>query len=313
MSLKFRFTLDSVVMTNDPIGWESFTMSLRYSYDSMVMVREYSNAITLYGEDYTTIETMYQANDISTRVPFKAEYTLDYGTTYETILDGSILLARTEMDPTKRRAKITVEDYYFTTSVYANRSLPVPMDSATTIGGISNLPPTPYYTGEAGDLDRLAFYLYDEALDFVIAYISDNQITVTDEWYASLDIADLAPEIYGLGFAADIPTLTFQSLYTSFAKLFNLCMSVVITPTSQKLIICEAADFRVATAAVTIDAPIDFKYYLDPEKIGEAVIVGDNKSPLNDAIIYIDPDFGTTYNAAIVYDVTTQLINLSID
>jgi hypothetical protein len=72
MSLKFRFTLDSVVMTNDPIGWDTFTMGLRYSYESMTMVREYSNAITLYGSDYTIIEAMYQANDIGTRSSFQS-------------------------------------------------------------------------------------------------------------------------------------------------------------------------------------------------------------------------------------------------
>jgi hypothetical protein len=280
MSLKFRFTLADVVMMNEPLNWESFEMRLRYSDDLRGVIREFNNELILHSESYTLLEQLYQNNFYEERVSFKAEFQVDY-TTWETLIDAYIVIGRIVLTPTARTAKVTIEDKQFVSRVYTQRTLRVPVTSETTIGGEAITPVEDVLVNQLtieGDpfAGVITVKEYGEVIDYIIKYLTDNNIEVNNQWYDNLNDYDMeTPQKYGIVVPRGGLLVSFQDVWTVMSKLYNLYLCIVDDGISSLKINTEDDQYSETEYNWSM-TPITYSVYLDDALVYKSVSVGDD-------------------------------------
>jgi hypothetical protein len=171
-------TLEHEVLTNDPLGWEAGTYSIRRSEDYKGAFHQYTTNFKFHcnGGGKQFIDAVYEARDIDGRIDILIEYDCDGSGTYDTLFNGTLNLAsyKTENDYTT----VNIESTDLLTKLYSRDEVNVDMESAVSIGGQAI---TPLHTTQVA----LQPVVLDFKSEFLIynGYVKEEQ-----ERYKSIDV-----------------------------------------------------------------------------------------------------------------------------
>lgn len=171
-------TLNHEVLTNDPLGWEAGTYSIRRSEDYKGAFHQYTTNFKFHcnGGGKQFIDAVYHEQDIDGRIDILIEYDCDGSGAYDTLFNGTLNLAsyKTENDYTT----VNIESTDLLTKLYSRDEVNVDMEGAVSIGG---QPITPLRTTQVA--------LQPVVLDFKSEFLIYNGYVYEEEaLYKSIDL-----------------------------------------------------------------------------------------------------------------------------
>lgn len=271
----FRFYIDDELLQEHPNGWNDFTIDLIRNYEERFIYAEYNSSLTLYPTaGWEQVYAYIIANDYGKLINFSAQYSEDE-TTWTTFIDGLIDIADIEFDLNRYTAKVNIIDRSIATYINKNKSLKVTTGGSTSKNGetISN-PSFPsrllQLETKQGTNSRFIWPIESDALlDYVVSYISDNKLTVVNNWYDSLSrklyfipLGALIKGVEEIEVKSDYVarpeikaqiTTSFSECFTDLSKLFNTFMTVVYNGTNYVLHVDEEADTYNNTTAFVLN------------------------------------------------------------
>lgn len=127
--------MSTEVLTNDPIGWDDGTYTIKRSEEYKGAFHEYSVPLKFHckGGGKMFIDTVYNNEDIDGRIDVLVEFDCDSSGTYETLFNGIIDLSSYETDGEYTTVRIEKSDLL--TKLMMRDEINVDLETTTSIGG----------------------------------------------------------------------------------------------------------------------------------------------------------------------------------
>ena len=128
-------TLDSVVLGNDPIGWDEGVYTIKRSELYKGVFHEYTTSLKFHCKDggKSFVDVVYQTDDIDGRIDVLVEYDCDGSGVYDTLFNGIINLASYKTDGDYTTVMVEKADLL---TKFTNRDdISVDLETTTSIGG----------------------------------------------------------------------------------------------------------------------------------------------------------------------------------
>lgn len=282
MGLEFRFTLDGSVMTSPPKNWEAFEIRQYYRDDVRGIVTSFTNNLKFEYEGFNVLYGKILANEYCDYVPFLVEYTTDE-TTYQTLFSGNIHIVDTDFDLIRRECEFRIQDTTFSSLIFENKDFLLTTGQEESKNGAVISKTTFEEVAAAG----VYIIEYGQLLQYILDYITDEQVQLSDNWYPTLNDYGLGVGFQErIGFATTPNSgsngeidVTFENIFSGIAAIYNLNFSLVWDAGDEafKFNVDGPATFRSNTTAITISGFTRFFARNAKDNLFSSVKVGDKE------------------------------------
>lgn len=188
MSL-FVFKIDDVVI-NEPFGWADAKRRLVRNTKYRMLFLEYIIDLTFEKEAYDMIKDLILAQGYCGEITFQVFKRANDLSDLLLHFEGKLILDNVREDETKCQITVDVVDNSFADTLIKQSDIVVPFNATRTIGGLSNTLTSRIvavyrqHPTDAAWHNRTFYYIFD-IFQFILNYISNNQITLVSNLFSA--------------------------------------------------------------------------------------------------------------------------------
>ena len=295
----FKFYLNGTEIVNHPDGWDNISSTVnRDSFSGGLLYDADIKLMAYGGQDlFISLKALWDADrfgkssfDIYQRSGASGYVLIHAGTIFHSDLNWKLI---------NNAVEFKVEDSSWFAKIKNNKKLEVSLGITISKNKIA-IPPAASFQLEVHKVTNGTYYTnkrkafrIDEALRFLIDWMSDNTIGFESDCFSSgglydgYCILDGAELVYHTG--NDYPRLSFDQLFEDLRKRFNVQFVMVGSPSAPVIKIEPSSFFYSTDTALTIpDIPEEVAIGVDTGKLYSGVRVGSDKFETFSTLIFPD-------------------------
>lgn len=223
--------------------------------------------------EYAVLFEKVISNDLCAPLEFRVDQTINSGNTYSTFFTSELHLSDHDFDAIKRIAKAKCEDITFSGKIYNNRDLEFSTNYSESKNGTAITPLT-----KLGSSSTLSGYRYDDVMQYVLDYITDESVGFADNWYAALDDYGVGPAfeehiIFKNNDGQDFP-ISFDTVWNGVSRLYNLGFSLVYDSGNFIFTVDDPSGFYSNTTGLTLSGFTAFNIRINEKNAYTSVKIG---------------------------------------
>lgn len=232
----FRVYLNGVYINDEPKGLIDTELTIKRDEDLKGVFFSFTSELTFYGDGYAALRDIRDSAEGCAQVPCNIEYKCSETRGYEVLYEAIIPLGSTDVEWDDYNCQVTtrLENADFSNLLQSYGDLPIRINSPRTINNADTLASitentTRFIVDFSGGLisPGVPTYLFTDALQQVLSYLSDNSITlVADPVYSTL----FTPQV--LQFVFTDPPAVGDSMVLTFTNFYNQEYTVAFTAPS---------------------------------------------------------------------------------
>ncbi len=328
---KYRFILNGTIIQDTPEGWADIQLTIERDMELNSQILRFTSDLTFLGDGYTLIKAEYEknyTNNISVEVQRFEDDTIDY----EAIFTGTLLLPDVKFNLDKHTVTTSLEDTSFFAAINNRKNLKAILDSQFTING-ENITPTPFFDMDffrpsngnfIGSLSNRNVYLVKDALDFLVRFMTDNEVKGVESTYLTTASNFNNGFLYlltGLELRLqdqDAPDISFRDLFTNMRKTHDIGFDFITKSNGDTVMRIEEEEFFFdQDESLTIRNIKDLGLRVDKNRLFSHLEVGNQTSaeesfPFNIRFfVFIEEQYGIQGKGVIdrVLDLKTDFIS----
>lgn len=238
------------VRVSDPKGWQEFTEEIERNYKLRIIASKYPSELTFHSDGYEALR-QYYLEGYCASVTYEAYFKCEEGEYLA--IQGEIIISDVEWNLNKCTAKASVADNGIGARILNNSKINIYPTAETTKNGEAITAVTPIgldvfsSTGIYLGTTREAYDWYS-CMEHLIGYITDNEVSVTSDWYAALPDEERYCVVYGYELrnadgSALAPSYSFAHLYDEIARKYNLMAGIQYDNDGSPILRIEEEDY----------------------------------------------------------------------
>jgi hypothetical protein len=290
----WQFKLDNQVV-NDPAGWESVEHQLKFDREMRIYRSEFSVDVIFDSDGYDYLLRIDELG-ICNKVLVNVYKDCDGSGTFVEWFEGYIFIVDIEFDPVECTARAPIQDNSWTTRIAANKSIKAypnvafsKNQDAITAATNRNIdffrPSDGVFPGTYDDIET---YLVFDVFTFLVAFMTDNEMTFTSSLFDAggaleglcLTTGNAIRDPGNTGYA---PFVSFEELFLNMHKLFNLAMYIDLSGAKPDLVIETTDTVRnVPGSPIAFDNLDNMKRTYMTELLYSKVLTGSEETQSDD-------------------------------
>jgi len=287
---RFFFYIDGAQIQDEPIGMDGFQASIERDEGKRFIGVTFPLDLTFIGDGYTAIKDYIKDNNRYSYLDFEIRE-LQNGN-LSTVYAGLIKLSEGTDYISRRKWETPIRDQSFSAYLLNNWETPVNIEGTETRRGAGITPTTSGFlyrsydrsqynhdiSGSTGvssiDDDRLKFYDAQDALQYILHFLSENRLTLQSSWFDGLNNDEHLGLIGGIEahYRTGAPIVTtLGDLIHSLTRLYNLWWTV----SGSIFILEEESYFENATPIVSLIGVDEYEASFDELSLYQSISVGD--------------------------------------
>lgn len=291
---KYQFRIESIIgnpleIITNPEGWKDFELRLKRDDDIVGLLVSSTNKFTFKDDGYNVLKNRFDDNyNDKVRVAIDI---LQADNTYIEQYNGVVILTNVLFNLEKRTAETTIEDANFQGAISGNKNIKMFLDTDLTKNGEVitaierfNLD---YFIadGTYQSLTLRRAYLYKDALDLLVRYMTDDEVKGvqsiylddTDNFKGALPYITNGVSINSVTNTA--PNVSFSELIIFLSKTHDLTFDFVTDTNGDPVMRIEERDFFFgSSSSETFRDLTDLTVEIDKLKISSHIEVGNNNT-----------------------------------
>jgi len=229
----FRFYLDDILLTDQPAGWEDFTIHLERDADNRTLLFKYPNSIMFFGQGYKIINDKRIAQLFCETVVIKVQQACDGG--FRTIINGLIFISDCTFNLSQCSVETPIEDDSYSARIFNNKSIEFRPDGDRSKNEIDITPVTPvtidFFNPTGGAYTYTGVDVFDlkAVFEYAIRFMTDGEIGFVSDWYDALPNEDKIGVTCGRNLRTKDgtpPLLEFGKIFEDIATAYNLFLTI---------------------------------------------------------------------------------------
>ncbi len=292
---KYQFRIESIIgnpleIITNPEGWKDFELRLKRDDDITGLLVSSTNKFTFKEDGYDVLKQRFDDNYND-----KVRVTIDIlqaDNTYIEQYNGVVILTNILFNLEKRTAETTIEDANFQGAISGNKNIKMFLDTSLTKNGEEitaierfNLD---YFiaNGTYQSLTLRRAYLYKDALDLLVRYMTDDEVKGVQSVYlddvnnfggAALPYITNGVSINSASNTA--PNVSFSELIIFLSKTHDLTFDFVTDTNGDPVMRIEEREFFFSSSSSeTFRDLTDLTVEIDKLKISSHIEVGNNNT-----------------------------------
>jgi hypothetical protein len=290
----FKMFLNDIELTEHPEGWEDLSTTIKFDKELNTLATNYNSELTFYGQGYEILNNIRISEGYCTLVPFKVFKDSING--YYNIIDSYLFLSDTTWSPCLAKISVFPTDKDISAFIKNNKDIRINISSNNTKNSTVTTPITTTLPTEifltlttypdplsAGTNHTIVAYDFHDIMDFIVAFISDNEIAFYSEWYTNLPSNEKIAVTSGSKIlnepAGNEPVISFFEVYDTMRKCFNLVMYFDKDSLGNKrLRIEQRSKIENSAPVASVECRNDLTIKIDTERLYSKIIVGNKES-----------------------------------
>lgn len=293
----YKFYLDDTEITDQPENWKEFSLEFVYSEELNFYVTQAPESLEFFGDGYAYILQQYQTLGHCGTITCRVERL--FNGVYKTLFNALIIIGECTFQLDKNIVSTVLIDESFQGRIDNNKNIKTFLESGQSKNSTSTVPinitsPTPISLTIGGGSGEV--YDVKDALEYLIAFVSDGQLNFESNWYDNLPNTQKIAITTGL----DIRTAplggisletSFNDLYQDLKSIYNLYL--YYDESTSTVFMEDAVHQEGLSTLFQIDDIKEIELSFDTSKLYTGIKLGSSKSKTL-GLTYLNPRFVTT-------------------
>lgn len=282
----YRITLNGTEIEDHPSGWENFVTEVSYDAEYKVWIKKRSTQLKFYGQGWGILKNLYDSGYCSECV-----LSVERTDNNMIIFDGYIKVTDIEFDLKKKTATVTPIDRVYEKYINNNKSIDIPIigeySKTSTVNDpipITQITPITLHFQVFPDggifptdlvSQNVECFDFKDVMTFIIAWMSDNNLTFESDWYDGLDDTDKIAVVNGARIrgGGNSPIVNFTDLVQTILRLYNLYL---IIDEENEVVRIEKKNYLVNNITQGFDDINEMTFNVDQDQLYAGVELGCN-------------------------------------
>lgn len=289
--MELRVVLDGTDYTAETVNIDAVSEVIRWDPSLQMFTRTYDSELIFQSDAYNYLYGLFVSGDICRLVTVEIFRTTNEAGTVK-LLDGNIFISDCEFNETKRFVTTKVADAGFSSRIQNNRQIDVLCNSTVSKNGVAITPAMaqPFYCYNPQDgvtvtVERVGYYI-DTVFAFIVKFITDDTVAYKSDYFQTGDgFVYMLISGQALRMGGDVipPAISFQDLFDTVRKLFNVGMGFDTAPDGRPRVRIEPITFfRDTTVGCQVPSVNEIELSFVKELLYAGVQVGTTLTTLND-------------------------------
>jgi len=189
MANNFKYYINGTLLSDEPKGWQDSAKKLKRSEEHNNIFIEYVTDLIFHGDGYSIISSLINEQGYCADANLKIDYRCSEFEDFENYFTGKLKLIDAEFDDERCEVMCHAEDESLFGLIKPRFSHKVRLASSKTVTGVDDITISQRTiaipdTDTGITVSRSGYYVVD-ILDFLVRYISDNQISVVSDFFST--------------------------------------------------------------------------------------------------------------------------------